>query len=500
MRRRPWLASLGLAAAILLTGAPSYADPGTGTTSTTSDGTGTGAPPAAPDTGSRPQAGTGTGTTGTGTGTTAGSYLGNSPAGPMGTQILLQQQTVQTLAEQAKQAQQSITTGQTLVTTARQNVTLAQAAVDLLQGKVDDQARKVYKSQAKVPDRFNPYASQLNRLNELQPWLENGTGYNQGMQDSKDYTDALKLLNQAQEALASAQEGVSSAQTLYLTLSTQYQQAVSTLTTLRTQNSSAVAELAAAENTYNAQFAGQIGSAVNGMTAGPKAQQAVRYALGQLGKPYQWGAEGPYAFDCSGLVLASYNSAGVSLPRVADDQYIATSGQSVPISALLPGDLLFYGTNPGVPTSIYHVAMYVGGGNMVQAPDYGIPVQVVPVGFGQLYGATRVVPAVKGKQAPPTKKPSPIPTPTTKSPSPSPSSPSPSPSSPSPSSPSPSASTSSSASASATDSAPASEPASEPASTTASSSTSASSSSASSSASSSKSSSSSSSGTPGATS
>src|SRR4051794_23922595 len=83
MRRRPWLASLGLAAAILLTGAPSYADPGTGSTSTAADSTGSGAPPAAPDTGSRPQAGSGTGTGPTGTGTTSGSYLGNSPAGPM---------------------------------------------------------------------------------------------------------------------------------------------------------------------------------------------------------------------------------------------------------------------------------------------------------------------------------------------------------------------------------------------------------------------------------
>jgi peptidoglycan DL-endopeptidase CwlO len=458
MRRRPWLASLGLAAAILLGSSAAYGDPGSGSTSSTdSSGTGaTAAPPAAPDTGLRPQAGTAAIRPPTGSGTTAGSYPGETAAGPMGTQILLQQQTVQTLAEQAKQAQQTIATGQTLVTTAQQNVELAQDAVDLLQGKVSDQARKAYKDQAKVPDPLNPYAQQLNQLNQLEPWLENGSGYNQGQQDGKDYKAAMKLLTQAKDALAAARAQVSSAQALYTALTAQYRQAVGTLNTLRTRNATAVAQLNAAESAYNAQFSGQISSSINGMAANPKAQQAVRYALAQQGKPYVWGAEGPDAFDCSGLVLASYLSVGVRLPRVANDQYVATAGQSVPISGLLPGDLLFYGTNPGVPSSIYHVAMYVGGGNMVQAPDYGIPVQVVPVAFGQLYGATRVLPAVKAPGSkPPTQRPSPLPTPTTsKSPSPTPGSPSPTPTSPSPSpsSPSPSTSTSSPASTSASSS------------------------------------------------
>jgi cell wall-associated NlpC family hydrolase len=455
MRRRPWLASLGLTAAILLTGSAAYGDPGSsGSTNNAADTTSS-APPAAPDSGVRPQGGNGTVSppTGTGTGTNSGNYLGNTPAGPMGTQILLQTQTVQTLAEQAKQAQQSIGTGQSLVTTAQQNVKLAQAAVDLLQGKVDSQARKAYKNQAKVPDRFNPYAGEFNKLNDLEPWLENGSGYNQGRQDGKDYLDAEKLLNQAKAALEAAQSQVTDAQALAASLSSQYLQATRTLTTLRSQNATAVAEINAAESAYNAQFAGQIGSSVNGMVANPKAQQAVKFAISQSGKPYQWGAEGPNAYDCSGLVLASYLSVGVSLPRVADDQYMATSGQSVPVSALLPGDLLFYGTNPGVPTSIYHVAMYVGNGNMVQAPDYGIPVQVVPVAFGQLYGATRVLPAVKATESkPPPKKPSPSPTPpkgsTPPPSSPPPSSPPPSSPTPSPSSPSPSAPSSAPASAS----------------------------------------------------
>src|SRR5438874_8231562 len=126
MRRRTWLASLGLTAAILLTGSAAYGDPNTGNTSNAADSTGSAAPPAAPDSGVRPQSGSGTVTppTGTGTGTSSGSYLGNTPAGPMGTQILLQTQIVQTYAEQAKQAQQSIKTDQTLIKSRQQNVTL----------------------------------------------------------------------------------------------------------------------------------------------------------------------------------------------------------------------------------------------------------------------------------------------------------------------------------------------------------------------------------------
>lgn len=407
MRRRPWLASLGLTAAILLAGSAAYGDPNTGTTSDAADSTtGSTAPPTAPDTGVRPQdsgAVTPPSTTG------AGAY--NLPAGSVASQIMVQTMKVQSDAEQRKQAQQSITTDQTLINARKENVALAQTAVDTLQAKVNNQASKAYEDQAKVPDKFNPYSSEYNQLNDLEPWLDKGDGYNQGQQDGKDLLAAQKVLNQAQADLQSASDQLTSDQALLKKLTTQYQQDSAYLTTLSSQNANAVAQINAAEAAYDAQFAGQIGTAVDGMSASAKAQAAVRFAEAQLGKPYQWGAQGPDAYDCSGLVMASYQSVGISIPRVADDQYMATSGQSVPISQLLPGDLLFYGTNPGQPTSIYHVAMYVGRGAMIQAPDYGIPVEIVPVAFGQLYGATRVVGATpKPPSKPPTKKPTKPPT------------------------------------------------------------------------------------------
>jgi peptidoglycan DL-endopeptidase CwlO len=117
----------------------------------------------------------------------------------------------------------------------------------------------------------------------------------------------------------------------------------------------------------------------------------LRAALSRQGKPYVWGAAGPNAFDCSGLVQWSFAQAGILVPRVADDQALA--GQSVPVSQLGPGDLLFYRTEPSQPGYISHVAIYLGDGWMIQAPQTGMDVEVVPVVFGtQFAGAIQVSP------------------------------------------------------------------------------------------------------------
>ncbi len=106
---------------------------------------------------------------------------------------------------------------------------------------------------------------------------------------------------------------------------------------------------------------------------------AVEWALTQVGTPYVWGGETPgVGFDCSGLVQAAYRVAGVTLPRVAQDQFDATSG--VPAGQPLePGDLVFFG---GGPTSVDHVGLYVGVSGdqavMVDAPHTGADVRMEP--------------------------------------------------------------------------------------------------------------------------
>lgn len=95
------------------------------------------------------------------------------------------------------------------------------------------------------------------------------------------------------------------------------------------------------------------------------------------------GSGGPDAFDCSGLVLAAYRSAGVSLPRTTYAQINA--GRRVSRSELLPGDLVFF------YSGISHVGLYVGNGQMVHAPNPSAPVRVAPVDQMPFAGATRVV-------------------------------------------------------------------------------------------------------------
>jgi len=116
-------------------------------------------------------------------------------------------------------------------------------------------------------------------------------------------------------------------------------------------------------------------------------------ALAQVGKRYVWGGDGPNVFDCSGLVQWSMRQAGITMPRVAVDQ--AQTGPRVALADLVPGDLLFYHTDPTAPTYISHVAIYLGKGLMLQAPEPGEDVQIVPAIFsGGFAGAVAVYPQV----------------------------------------------------------------------------------------------------------
>jgi hypothetical protein len=118
-------------------------------------------------------------------------------------------------------------------------------------------------------------------------------------------------------------------------------------------------------------------------------QRAVNFAMAQVGKPYQWGGTGPGGYDCSGLALASWHSAGVTLPRTAAAQYGA--GQHIPLSQVQAGDLIFWASNPSNPSTIYHVALATGHGTVVQAPQTGELVQVdsLYTGGGLVPFATR---------------------------------------------------------------------------------------------------------------
>jgi peptidoglycan DL-endopeptidase CwlO len=114
---------------------------------------------------------------------------------------------------------------------------------------------------------------------------------------------------------------------------------------------------------------------------GGGAATAIAYARAQLGKPYRYAAAGPDAFDCSGLTMRAWGAAGVSMVHYSGAQY--TKFPKVPLNAMLPGDLVFWG-----PGGSQHVGLYIGGGQMIAAPRTGDVVKIQAV-FGSPVGAVR---------------------------------------------------------------------------------------------------------------
>lgn len=110
---------------------------------------------------------------------------------------------------------------------------------------------------------------------------------------------------------------------------------------------------------------------------------AIAFAYAQIGKPYLFAGSGPDAWDCSGLTRAAYGAVGVYIgAHLVSSQYytMANQGRLVPIGQMVAGDLIFY-ADGGVPGDFYHVALYVGGGMMIEAPRAGVPVRVTPVRY-----------------------------------------------------------------------------------------------------------------------
>jgi cell wall-associated NlpC family hydrolase len=123
---------------------------------------------------------------------------------------------------------------------------------------------------------------------------------------------------------------------------------------------------------------------------------AIGYAEQQLGKPYQWGATGPDAFDCSGLVMMAYRAAGIDIPRTSEQQW--AFGPQVSGSQAQPGDLVFFAGADGTPAAPGHVGLVIGKGLMIEAYTTGFPVRIAPYGDRNPVGFTRP-PAIHGNAA-----------------------------------------------------------------------------------------------------
>jgi peptidoglycan DL-endopeptidase CwlO len=117
-------------------------------------------------------------------------------------------------------------------------------------------------------------------------------------------------------------------------------------------------------------------------TANTVGEQALQEAITREGDPYVWGAAGPSAFDCSGLVVWAYAQEGIALPHFTGDLW--NSGVHVTRADLEPGDLVFFFAD------ISHVGIYIGDGMMIDAPDFGQDVQVQPISLDPYVGAVRI--------------------------------------------------------------------------------------------------------------
>jgi cell wall-associated NlpC family hydrolase len=136
-------------------------------------------------------------------------------------------------------------------------------------------------------------------------------------------------------------------------------------------------------------LSGHGSAATTGGAPSEAAARAIAYARQQIGLPYCWGGTGSGCFDCSGLVVEAYSSAGVSIARTSQDQWATERHVSDP----RPGDLVFYPGADGTWTSPGHVALVVGHGQMIEAYATGYPIREVPirpgmVGYSQPWGGT----------------------------------------------------------------------------------------------------------------
>ncbi|WBC03377.1 C40 family peptidase [Micromonospora sp. WMMA1976] len=454
LRPALWSALLGAVAAAALA-TPAWADP---------------LPDVVPDTGSRPQvtgplqlpgaSGTVRGVPGTvpgvpGTvpglpGTVPGLPGVTNPAdGPLIAQINQLDARVTQLGEALLGIKTERDAAQTELAQSATRLKEAQEALRRAQDNAKSAAADAVKADAALPP--GEFGASLRDFANLQRITRGDKAEGATTSVTGELLRATSAEEAARKAHESAQRRAGEKAAEFTRAETDLRKQETALVALRKENAAKLLEIErladAAEQRLGTSYV--VDQSIDGLVADPKALAAVRYALAQLGDPYLWAAEGPDRFDCSGLMLASYQAAGYrGLPRVAKDQYFATRSRTVSPTALLPGDLLFFASSSSW-TSVHHVAMYIGNGKMVEAPRTGDVVKISVVRWSRLYAATRVIGAVPAPATPvppptvpATPKPSttPKPTPTTPKPS---TTPKPTPTTPKPTTPTPKPTTSS---------------------------------------------------------
>lgn len=319
-------------------------------------------------------------------------------------QIAAEQTHLDQLAQQYFDAQQKVSALDQKVAQQQAAIAATQAQVVALTVQLKKQAVTAYIDGGSASSIEMFLGSNASNLTLRQHYLETAAG------DTKSTIDALDLKreqlkgeqasleaaqNQAHAAIAQVAAAQAEARAVTAQAQSTLSQVKGQIATLVAQQQQAKA--AAAQQQFVARAAASRGSGGGGGGGGgggsggggfsnppPSggAGAAVAAAESYMGAPYAWGGTSHSGIDCSGLTMMAWAAAGVSIPRTSEGQYGALP--HVSLGALEPGDLVFYGDGPS------HVAMYVGGGSVMEALTYGQPAGIYSIGYvGSPIGAAR---------------------------------------------------------------------------------------------------------------
>jgi peptidoglycan DL-endopeptidase CwlO len=198
----------------------------------------------------------------------------------------------------------------------------------------------------------------------------------------------------AESALAAANAAAATAQSRVTTQTTEQKVLTAQLASLNNVSAATEAEYYAGvaweakQAAQKAPPADQVPPGpIPGVPDGSKVATAIQFAEAQLGKPYKLDGAGPTYWDCSGLTLKAYAAAGVYIgTHSATNQYNTLKSQNrlVPLSERQPGDILWYSDGGSTSATKYHVTLYIGNGQMIEAPYPGVNVRIAAVRFGDL--------------------------------------------------------------------------------------------------------------------
>ncbi|MEV5969094.1 C40 family peptidase [Streptomyces sp. NPDC051921] len=270
--------------------------------------------------------------------------------------------------------------------THRTDAELAAARAALARGR--DEAGRLARQQYQGRSALSPYLSLL-LAPDPQHALDESHLVTRAARERATVVSRLEVAEKKAAALATAARTALTRRQTLLAAQQRQRQAVRTKMDeverlLASLTPAQLAGLASLETSQTAGAQSQLlGSGTLDGTRTPSREgaEALRFAARQIGKPYEWGAEGPDTYDCSGLTQQSWGAAGRELPRTSQEQWRTLP--RVPLAELRPGDLVVY-----FPEAT-HVALYFGDGLVIHAPRPGARVKVSPLAANPLLGAVR---------------------------------------------------------------------------------------------------------------